>query len=285
MNSSNINNSPVPSESQGSSTQPHPRDGHIRIPNTVADAFARLRVSGSQAQIIWAVMRKTIGWQKSGEWKNEPYPISLADLNQATGVSRRQLLRELEDLTRRHILTRQARRGRTPLLSLNLDVDSWRVTKLSLVTETALVTELAPEGDRIGTGLVTELSPPTDTKSKLLNKPKETIKKHTKETRGPSTQGLDAQTPAAKYLFEKTSRKRWQNLVQKEQFEKAESEVGEARMKEAIDWALTSGISNIKSIITAARRSKHPGTAPQGEKRKDDPDKYIKGKYGHMVRR
>jgi len=150
-NSSGYNDIPTQGESQESSAEPHPRDGHIRIPNTVADALARLRVSGSQAQIIWAVMRKTIGWQKSGAWKNEPYPISLADLNQATGVSRRQLLRELEDLTRRHILTRQARKGRTPLLSLNLDVGSWEVTKLSPVTETALVTELAPGGDRIGT--------------------------------------------------------------------------------------------------------------------------------------
>jgi len=92
----------------------------------------------------------------------------------------------------------------------------------------------------------------------VTQKIKDTITKDTiQKIGGPSPQGLGAQTPASKYLFEKTGRKRWQNLVQKEQFEKAEFEVGEARMKEAIDWALTSGISNIKSIITAARREKH----------------------------
>ena len=194
MTNSSDNHIPRQGESQERSTEPHPRNGHLRIPNQVADALARLRVSGSQAQILWAVLRKTLGWQKSGEWKNEPYPISLTDLNQATSVSRRQLLRELEDLTRRHILTRQPRKGKAPHLSLNLDFASWVVTKL------APVTELSPRGDRIvtstgdktGTSLVTELSPHPDIKSKLLNKPKETLKKHTKET------GMENMPPTTK---------------------------------------------------------------------------------------
>ncbi len=94
------------------------------------------------------------------------------------------------------------------------------------------------------------------------NLSKENLSKENKKgAKAPDS--LGAQTPASKYLFEKTGRKRWQNLIQKEQFEKAESEVGEARMKEAIEWALTSGISNIKSIITAARRSKHGESARQ----------------------
>ena len=96
----------------------------------------------------------------------------------------------------------------------------------------------------------------------VAQKIKDTISKDTiQKIGGPSPQGLGAETPASKYFFEKTGRKRWQNLVQKEQFEKAESEVGEAGMKEAIDWALTSGISNIKAIITAAKRNKHGETA------------------------
>jgi len=41
-------------------------------------------------------------------------------------------------------------------------------------------------------------------------------------------------------------------------------------MKEAIDWALTSGISNIKSIITAARREKYG--EPRADTRARGPD-------------
>jgi hypothetical protein len=73
---------------------------------------------------------------------------------------------------------------------------------------------------------------------------------------------LQPQTPGTKYLFEKTNRKRWQNLVQKEMFEATEAEVGESRMIEAINWALGSGINNVKSICTAAKKGSNHGTKP-----------------------
>ncbi len=75
---------------------------------------------------------------------------------------------------------------------------------------------------------------------------------------------LSAQTPASKYLFEKTARKRWKNIVQKEEFEKVEEQVGEARLKQAIDWALLSGISNIKSMLTAAKKGGRNAGREQG---------------------
>jgi len=89
-----------------------------------------------------------------------------------------------------------------------------------------------------------------------------------KEVVGGKPPSLGAETSASKYLFEKTGRKRWANLVQKENFEKVEAEVGEARMREAIDWALTSGISNIKSILTAAKKGGRDGQRP-GTRRRD----------------
>lgn len=65
---------------------------------------------------------------------------------------------------------------------------------------------------------------------------------------------LTPSTEASKYLFEKTGRKRWGNSVQKQAFENVEKEVGPQRVIEAVDWALLSGISNIKSILTAAKK-------------------------------
>jgi phage replication O-like protein O len=80
-----------------------------------------------------------------------------------------------------------------------------------------------------------------------------------KERDSSTTDTLAPVTPASKYLFENTKRKRWPNLVQKGQFEQVEADVGFDHMKDAIDWALTSGISNIKSILTAAKRKRKGG--------------------------
>jgi len=76
-----------------------------------------------------------------------------------------------------------------------------------------------------------------------------------------------ANTEASRYLFEKTGRKRWANVLQKEEFEKTEAEVGTERMIQAIDWALVSGISNIKSILTAARKGGHDAKPRPREQR------------------
>jgi len=183
QNSSTDNVTPGQGKGQESSTQPHPRDGHLRIPNEVAEALARVRVSGSQAQILWAVLRKTLGWQHSGEWRNEPYPISLTALNQATGVSRSSCLRDIKNLTRRHILSRQQRRGKAPLLSLNLDIGRWGSSKIGTSSKIGNggVAKLTPV-------LVAELTPPIDTKSYL---PKETLNKP-KEDGAPTTDELKA---------------------------------------------------------------------------------------------
>lgn len=91
--------------------------------------------------------------------------------------------------------------------------------------------------------------------SHALNAPKESLKKASKESLEEGAP-FGASTSASRYLFEKTGRKRWSNLLQKSEFESTETEVGFERMKNAIDWALLSGISNIKSMLTAARKER-----------------------------
>ena len=215
--------------------EPHPRDGHLRIPNEVAEALARLRLSGSQAQILWAVLRKTLGWQKLGEWRNEPYPISLTDFNEATGVSRSQALRDIEDLTKRRILNNQPRKGKAPFLSLNLDVTSWKVRKP--VSEMTLVSELTPVAEvtlggvkndtstssRNGTGGVAEMTPPLASTQTRLKKPKQTLNKHTKET------GVET-TPSKKktYFFDNI-------LLTEEEYQKLVERCGEAGTKDRLE--------------------------------------------------
>ena len=37
----------------GSSLEPHPKDGHIRVPNEIVDKLAQLQASGAEWQIIF----------------------------------------------------------------------------------------------------------------------------------------------------------------------------------------------------------------------------------------
>jgi hypothetical protein len=185
-------------------------------------------------------------------------------------------------------------RGHKPITAFNLDPSTWNVSLngSEIATLKERVTDMTPFTEQKGSELVTpsvaDSLPFTDrsatlseSSSKLLKKQKRNnIKKHTstKVEGDKSPDSLAAQTPASKYLFEKTGRKRWKNLVQKEEFEKVESQVGEARMKEAIEWALLSGISNVKSILTAAKKGgrhddegKRPESGRGAPARKQDP--------------
>lgn len=267
---------------------PGPEDGHLRMPNYLVERLSKLRLNGTQWQILWAVWRRTLCWQKSGQWGNRPTAIGISDLVSATEINQDQVKREMRHLVGMNIILRDntpGGRGHKPLTAFNLDPSSWKLPLNSGASATLneRVAKETPfgiqkgskdatlkfgENEGKGSGLapqtVAESLPFTDgcatlsqplsgVGKKLLKKDKQTsTTKVVDGDKAPDT--LAAQTPASKYLFEQTGRKRWQNLVQKKEFEKAECEVGEERMKEAIDWALTSGISNIKSMITAARR-------------------------------
>ena len=172
MTNSKGNNINRQHEGQGHSEEPHPRDGHIRVPNEVVDRLAKLQASGAEWQIIFATWRRTLGWQHSGEWRNEPYPISLGDLSKATGLNRRYVAREVKDLVERNILKRTAGE-RKHLLCFNLDYTTWVVSKRTLVGSGEIDTSSSVQ---IDTSLVSKQTLPSDTKLKLLNKPKETYK-------------------------------------------------------------------------------------------------------------
>lgn len=112
-----------------------------------------------------------------------------------------------------------------------------------------------------------KVAPQSPSKERYRNISKEIHHDDVKEKDSSPPDTLAPVTPASKYLFENTKRKRWPNLVQKGQFEQVEADVGFDRMKDAIDWALTSGISNIKSILTAAKRKEKGGQNGTGEGR------------------
>lgn len=102
-------------------------------------------------------------------------------------------------------------------------------------------------------------------RGKKLSKETPSLKKGGEHPEPPATYG--AITEASQYLFEKTGRKRWSNLVQKELFESTEAEVGFQIMKSAIDWALVKGIKDIQSMVTTAKKKAREKEKSSAEKK------------------
>lgn len=269
MNNSKHNDKSELGQSQASQPEPHLADVHARVPldgyvivhrQILDEGFSAYELSFLVACLLVADHRKT----------KTPGVVakSTTELGRLMGASQKRAWKCKRGLIARGIIKPL---GGHKFIIVNYE-NYQNLVQTFLVPQTKDTTKKGHNFSPTDLSLVPQtngLVPQTNDKShRLMVSPtnyslgtnqaqvlNNQISKSIKEVKGgPSSQGLVAQTPASKYLFEKTGRKRWQNLVQKEQFEKAEFAVGEERMKEAINWALTSGISNIKSIITAAKK-------------------------------
>ena len=43
---------------------PQIENGHVDIANDIAEVLAQTRISGTEWQIVWVILRKTYGWHK-----------------------------------------------------------------------------------------------------------------------------------------------------------------------------------------------------------------------------
>jgi len=263
-----------------------PDDGTTPIANLLLEALAMAHLSGEEKGAVLFLWRRTYGWELlEGRRKTED-AISLIEWALALNTNPQYASRVIAALTeKRVILRRDLGQGKGYAYSMNTRVNEWGKGCLNGEELSKRYSEGLSKKYR---GPSTKRITPPDTSLAI---PKESIKESIKETASStkkqwtkvSSSSLEANTDASKYLFSKTGRKRWQNQVQKEEFEKAEAEVGSERMIEAINWALLSGISNIKSIITAARRQKggeakeDRGTRERPRQERARPITYIRG--------
>lgn len=100
------------------------QDGHLRIPNEIAEKLARLQLSGSEHRIIWVVWRKTIGWQKKED------RISLSQLARSSEMKLRIVRRALASLVEKNIIIRRSGRDKNipsniNILSFNMHFETW----------------------------------------------------------------------------------------------------------------------------------------------------------------
>jgi len=122
---------------------------------------------------------------------------------------------------------------------------------------TAGVKPTAPGGEAHCTGGVLPASPegvkPTAPDPSLL-----TIKESEADEKNPSAESQPPKPenpPAVKFYFETFRRKRWGNSEQERLFLETLEAVGQEKMLDAIRWAAQSGVANVKSICTAARKT------------------------------
>jgi hypothetical protein len=102
------------------------------------EKFSTLRLTGSQWQILWAIWRRTLCWQKAGQWGSRAFPIGTADLAATTGIGKRQIKREVHELIAMNIILRDnttGGRSHKPMTAFNLDPSTWKVPLLATVTE------------------------------------------------------------------------------------------------------------------------------------------------------
>jgi len=102
--------------------KPQVEDGPIRIANELWDALCRAQLTGRQFQILHSIIRYTYGWRKKSA------PISLGAFKKLTGIQDHSwLLRTLQVLEQKHIITTERRSGLATIYGVQKDYEQWTV--------------------------------------------------------------------------------------------------------------------------------------------------------------
>ncbi len=97
-----------------------------RVPNEILEALARTHLSPYESKIIFFIIRKTYGWNKTEDW------ISLSQIVEGTGIAKPNVSRTLNSLKRRNIIERPDRWH----VGFQLDHTLWRINRSVTVAVT-----------------------------------------------------------------------------------------------------------------------------------------------------
>jgi phage replication O-like protein O len=136
---------------------PQVENGHIDIANELAEALARVNLTGHESRLLWCILRKTYGWHKKTD------RISYSQFAEATGIDHRHVGRALASLKARNLIICQGN-GYSLEYGLQKDYDQWgkfttiRGTEITTISGTNLPPSEAP----IITKLAKNLPPSQD---------------------------------------------------------------------------------------------------------------------------
>jgi len=97
---------------------PQKENGHIGIANEIVEHFATLKLSGSDWQVLWVILRKTWGWHKKVD------KISMGQISEMTGLDRGNVNRALKRLKHKNVVVKNDDTFPTSY-NFNKDYDKW----------------------------------------------------------------------------------------------------------------------------------------------------------------
>jgi phage replication O-like protein O len=99
---------------------PQLEEGNFPIANELAEIWGRKRISGEEWQVLWVILRKTYGWRKKED------KISLSQFAAATDMPRQTVLRAINKLSAKNIISVIKNGYRRPnIYRFNKDFDTW----------------------------------------------------------------------------------------------------------------------------------------------------------------
>jgi len=139
---------------------PQKEDGHVEIANEIIEILAMTYLSSYESQVLWAIFRKTYGWQKKEDW------ITNTQLSKMTGIAESHVSRTMKKLIKRNIVIRKGKK-----ISFQKDYDKWEKIPIQVTSKKL------PKQDKKIPIQVTK-----DTHSGIKKIPKQVDTKETKET-------------------------------------------------------------------------------------------------------
>ena len=93
---------------------PQRENGHIDIANEIAEALMIIHLSGYENRVLWAIFRKTYGWNKTEDW------ITNSQIAKMTNIAESHISRTIKILIQKKIVTKNGKK-----LAFQKDYDKW----------------------------------------------------------------------------------------------------------------------------------------------------------------
>jgi len=94
---------------------PQLENGYFRIANEIAEVLMRTNLSAYQSRILWAIFRRTYGFNKKEDW------LSNSQLVDLTGLWKQHIYRTIKELLGRNLVTKRGYK-----IAFNKDYQQWR---------------------------------------------------------------------------------------------------------------------------------------------------------------
>ena len=98
---------------------PQLQDGHLELANAIVESLARIRISGTEWQLLWVILRKTYGWRKKSD------AIPLTQFHAMTGLSKPHIIRALKKLLGKKIVVAGRNGTGAATYGFNKDFEEW----------------------------------------------------------------------------------------------------------------------------------------------------------------